>query len=89
MKIRYKNKALEVLLTIVTLLTAVVVAATFVMLYGFYEPLMSAQILSSFTAQIFSVRRGAIQPLLYAKFQAQEFLSSILLTQTLLFIQVF
>jgi len=47
MKIRYKNKALEVLLTIVTLLTAVVVAATFVMLYGFYEPLMSAKILHS------------------------------------------
>lgn len=47
MKIRYKNKALEVFLTVVTLLTAVVVAATFVMLYGFYEPLMSAKILHS------------------------------------------
>jgi trk system potassium uptake protein TrkH len=47
MKIRYKNRAMETFLTFVTLLTAVVIAATFVLLYGFYEPLMSAKMLHS------------------------------------------
>ena len=45
MNVRYKNRSLETVLIVVTLLTAVVVAATFVLLYGFHEPLMSLRTL--------------------------------------------
>lgn len=45
MNVRYKNRPLETVLIAVTLLTAVVVAATFVLLYGFHEPLMSLRTL--------------------------------------------
>ncbi|HIJ71877.1 MAG TPA: Trk family potassium uptake protein [Planctomycetes bacterium] len=45
MNVRYKNKRLETVLIAVTLLTSIVVAATFVFLYGFYEPLMSLRTL--------------------------------------------
>jgi trk system potassium uptake protein TrkH len=43
MKVRYKNKSMETVLTAVTLLTAIVVAATFVLLYGFHKPLLPAR----------------------------------------------
>jgi len=45
MNVRYKNRPLETALIVVTLLTAVIVAATFVLLYGFHEPLMSLRTL--------------------------------------------
>jgi len=47
MRIHYKNKRLEKVLIGVNALTAVVVAASFVMLFGFDEPLLPAWILYS------------------------------------------
>jgi len=50
MQISYKNKRLESVLITVNALTAVVVAASFVCLFGFDEPLLPAAIL--YTAQV-------------------------------------
>ena len=45
MKIIYKNKNFEKFAKIVTFITAVIVVATFVLLYGFDEPLLPARLL--------------------------------------------
>ena len=45
MRIQYKNKRWEKILIGVNVLTAAVVTATFVMLFGFDEPLLPRQIL--------------------------------------------
>ena len=50
MWINYKNKGLERILIGVNVVTAMVVAATFVMLFGFYEPLLPKDIL--YTTQV-------------------------------------
>lgn len=55
MNVRYKNKSLEIVLTVVTLLTAAVVAATFVLLCGFHKPLMSIRTLHLIQIGAFAV----------------------------------
>ena len=45
MKISYKNKKLEVTLIALNALASAVVAASFVMLYGFHRPILPAQLL--------------------------------------------
>ena len=58
MKVRYKNNTLERVLTAITFLTAVLVAATFVLLYGFDAPLMSPRMLHYIQIAAFLVFLG-------------------------------
>ena len=55
MLIHYKNKRLERILIGVNIVAAVVVAASFVLLFGFYEPLLDAEILYILQAALLSV----------------------------------
>ncbi|MHC4644263.1 MAG: TrkH family potassium uptake protein [Planctomycetota bacterium] len=55
MQVRYRNKRLENTVIVANILTAAVVAASFVMLFGFYEPLLSARILYAVQFALLSV----------------------------------
>jgi len=74
MNVRYKNRTLETVLTVVTLLTAVVVAATFVLLYGFHEPLMSIRTLHLIQIGAFAVFLAEKTIRFVNAFSKQEFL---------------
>ncbi len=74
MKVRYKNKTLERALIAPTFLTAVVVAATFVLLYGFDEPLMSSRMLHYIQIAAFLVFLGEKIIRFLNAFSKQEFL---------------
>ena len=61
MLIRYKNNKLEKAVTAVNVLTAAVVAASFVMLFGFYRPLLPVELLYTIqliTLFIFIIEKG-------------------------------
>ncbi len=75
MNVRYKNKHLETALIVVTLLTAVVVAATFVLLYGFREPLMSSRTLHYIQIAAFMVFLGEKTIRFLNAFSKREFLT--------------
>lgn len=74
MKVRYKNKILERALIAPTFLTAVVVAATFVLLYGFDEPLMSSRMLHYIQIAAFLVFLGEKIIRFLNAFSKREFL---------------
>jgi len=74
MNVRYKNRPLETVLIVVTLLTAVVVAATFVLLYGFHEPLMSLRTLHLIQIAAFMVFLAEKTIRFVNAFSKQEFL---------------
>jgi len=74
MKVRYKNNTLEKVLTAITFLTAVVVAATFVLLYGFDAPLMSSRMLHYIQIVAFLVFLGEKTIRFLNAFSKREFL---------------
>jgi trk system potassium uptake protein TrkH len=58
MKLRYKNSAIENAVIAVTVMAVMTVASTFVMLYGFERPVLSATLLHTIQMAIFFVFLG-------------------------------
>ncbi len=74
MKLMFKNKRLERVVFWVNLLAAALVAASFVALFGFYEPLISAPLLYAVQVVLLLVFIAEKATRLYNAFSAREFL---------------
>ncbi len=74
MKIRYKSRKLNILVIVTTIITAAVIAATFVLLYGFDEPVLAPRFLHFVQIAAFFVLLAKKGLKLLNAFSKKEFL---------------